>query len=399
MAHRAVQPRAAGERGLIALAGSIAQRPGYAGHAWLFLQYVFGFRKLGWEVIFLDRLDDEMVAASAEAGVEPHLSWFRHVMRYGEVANYSLAMPHGKRVGIQPVRLRSLLREADLLLDVNGFAGDDELSGLVRRKVFLDIDPGFNQMWYTLGLACNLGRHDAYASYAQRIGQPGCRIPTCGLSWIPTAAPVSTELWTAVPPAPDAPLTSVATWRGPFGPVEYEGQRYGLRVHEFRRLAAIAQSKRAKFEIALEIDADDASDREALEGYGWRTVDPPQVVGDLNTYRSYISGSKAEFGVAKEMYVRTRSGWVSDRTICYLASGRPALVQDTGLSDVMPPSDGLLLFSTLADAERQLDDLLDRYAAHCAGARQLALSTFSPEIVLGALMDDVNRTANARRDQ
>lgn len=378
-----------GDRPLVVIAGSIAQRPGRAGHAWVFLQYLLGFQRMGWEVLFLDKLTDDMAPGDdrGASSFRPNITWLRTIMeRAGLPDGYSLSLPGGVRAGLDRGEVLRRARRASLILDVNGFLRDDEVSDATPLRVFLDIDPGFNQMWHDLGLANVLDGYDAFVTVAQRMGQPDCLIPTCGRSWITTLPPVVLEAWPVAPPKPSAAFTSVGTWRGPFEPVDYRGDRYGLRVHEFRALASIASDSLERFELALDIDSADRADAEMLARHGWHLIDPGVVASDLTTYENFIRGSKAEFAVAKEMYVKTRSGWISDRSVCYLASGRPVVMQDTGLRAVLEGADQIDFFDSIAEAVAQVREVTNRYCARWRGARRLAERVFDANVVLPALL-------------
>src|SRR5262249_46291961 len=171
--------------------------------------------------------------------------------------------------------------------------------------------------------------HHAHVTIGERIGAPDCVLPTCGLDWITTAQPIVLSLWPAAANG-FSRFTSVASWRGAYGPIDYQGTTYGLRVHEFRKFVALPGRTGLPFEIALDIDPKETKDVERLHAEGWRLADPIAAAGSPDAYRRYVQGSGAEFMVAKHMYVATRSGWLSDRSLCYLASGRPVLAQDTG---------------------------------------------------------------------
>lgn len=276
-------------------------------------------------------------------------------------------------------------RRSAFLLNVMGYLDDEELLAVAPRRVFLDIDPGFGQMWRELGLADIFRGHDDFVTIAENIGQPGCSIPTCGLKWIPTRPPVVLAYW---PPQnnPGEYFTSVGSWRGPFAPIEYRGESYGLRVHEFRRFVELPRLSGASFELALDIDEAEAPDLAQLSANKWRLVDPRSVAGSPDAYQSYIAASKAEFMVARGMYVKSESGWFSDRTVCYLASGRPALVQDTGFRD-LPRRKGLVAFQTLEEAATGAKAIGRDYAAHCRAARVLVERCFDSDQVLGRLVE------------
>jgi hypothetical protein len=161
----------------------------------------------------------------------------------------------------------------------------------------------------------------------------------------------------------------------------------GLKVHEFRRFIDLPERSDQRFEIALDIHPADGADREALERAGWRIVNPRAVAGDPDAFRAYVQGSGAEFSAAQGVYVHTQSGWFSDRTTRYLASGRPALVQDTGFSRTLPVGDGLVAFRTLEEAVAGAADIAERYAEHCEAARHIAEEHFDAVGVLARFCD------------
>jgi len=269
---------------------------------------------------------------------------------------------------------------------VMGYLDDEDLLAACPRRVFLDIDPGFGQMWRALGLHDAFAGHDDHVTLGERIGSPDCSVPDCGLRWIPTRPPVVLDLWPYRRPG-GSRFTSVATWRGANAPVEYEGRTYGLRVHEFRRFAALPRLTGQPFELALSIDPGETRDLDLLAKNGWALVDPRTVAADPWGYRSYIASSKAELMVAKNMYVETRSGWFSDRSACYLASGRPVLAQDTGFAGLYPLGNGLLTFRTLEDAVAGVEEIGAAYRRHARAARELAEEELASDRVLGRLLD------------
>jgi hypothetical protein len=221
----------------------------------------------------------------------------------------------------------------------------------------------------------------------ERIGAPDCTVPTCGLDWITTPQPVVLEEWPVTDPPERGPFTSVASWRGPFAPIEYEGVTYGLRVHEFRRFAELPRRSAERFEIALDIHEAETPDLELLEENGWDLADPAVEAADPWAYRNYVQRSKAELMIAKGMYVASRSGWVSDRSICYLASGRPVVAQETGFSELYPSGSGLLAFSDLDGAASAVESVAADYGRHARAARDLAAEHFDSDKVLRRLLE------------
>lgn len=383
-----------GSGGHVVVAAALAQRPDRGGHAWAVLSYLLGFRRLGWRVTLVDRLGLESCVDRWGVRVAPERSvgcrYARAVLeRFGLVDSYCVLID-GRPEPLRRTRAELLaeLGQADFLLNVMGFLNDPELRDAARHRAFLDIDPGFPQMWADLGQADVLAGHDTYLTVGANIGRAGCDIPTRGLDWRPTLPPVVLERW-PVQRGPGRAITTVASWRGPFDPVEHRGTRYGLRAHEFRPLATMAAGVPWPVEMALDIDPADGADRDKLLAGGWGLTDPVTAAGTPGRYRRYVQSSTAELTVAKGMYVQTAGGWFSDRSGCYLASGRPVVAQDTGIGPRLPTGDGLLTFRTAAEAGAALTDVLDRYPHHAEAARALAEDQLDSDKVIGALVDAV----------
>jgi hypothetical protein len=379
-------------RGTVVIAGSVAQKPRHGGHTWVFLQYLLGFKRLGWDVLFLDQLEPRMCTDAAgqpsDLGGSWNLRYFLEVMeRFGFTDGFALLHDGGERsVGLSRGQVVERTRDAAFLLNVMGFLTDEEILGCAPRRVFLDIDPGFGQMWQDLGLHNLLRGHDAYVTIGERIGRPDCAIPTCGLEWITTPQPVVLDYWQPAAGTSGEAFTSIASWRGAYGPLEYRGKTYGLRVHEFRKFAPLPRRSGQPCQLALDIHPTDGKDLALLKSEGWSLVDPKVVAGDPWAYQAYIQGSKAEFQVAKNMYVEANSGWFSDRSICYLASGKPVLAQDTGLGGRYPTGAGLLTFRTLDEALEGVEELCRDYARHARAARAIAEDCFDSDKVLSRLL-------------
>jgi hypothetical protein len=367
-------------RRTITVAGSLAQRPGRGGHAWVFLQWLLGLRALGYDVLFVDRLDRAMLGGGDPL---PGARYLREVMDAFDV-DWAL-LSDDDCLGLPRAEVLARAQRSEMLLNVMGFLEDEELLAAAPLRVFLDIDPGFGQMWRELELADPFAGHDRHVTIGERIGHKGCTVPTCGLDWITTKPPVALDHWPLCAGA-GTRFTSVQSWRGPFGPIHYQGRTYGLRVHEFRRFLELPRRTHASFEVALDIDAADAADVARLGEHGWTRVDPLAVAGDPWGYRDYISGSAAELMIAKNLYVETRGGWFSDRSACYLASGRPVLAQDTGLAGLLPTDVGVVAFGTLDEAVAGAQAILAEPERHRRAAREIAVEHFAADRVLPPLL-------------
>jgi hypothetical protein len=376
----------------IVISGSLAQRPSAGGHAWVFLQYLLGFQRLGWEVLFLDRLEPEMCRAEDgnPCSIEDsfNLRCLREVMAAFELSeSHALAFDGGRQwFGQSREQVLEFVGQSALLIDVMGFLNDSEIAATAPRRAFLDIDPGVPQMWTALGLADMLCGYDDYVTIGENIGRRDCSIPTCGLNWITMRQPIVLEHWPAIVSDNGGAITSVGSWRGPFAPIEFEGRTYGLRVHEFRKFADLPRRIARRYEFALNIHPSETRDIALLEAGGWVLVDPRAVAGDLAAYQDYVQSSWAEFMVAKNMYVQSQCGWFSDRSICYLASGKPVLAQDTGICEIYPVGEGLLVFSDIDEAISGVRSLEKNYEKHARAARKIAEGYFDSDRVLGDLL-------------
>ncbi|MEY2434166.1 MAG: hypothetical protein QOC92_3891 [Acidimicrobiaceae bacterium] len=371
------------QNGTIVVGGSLAQRPGHGGHAWVFLNYLLGLQRLGWDVFFVDRLEPEMCA-----DMTTNVAWLRDVMAAFDLAERWALLYDGGREVVNSTRVlvEQTVDNATLFLNVMGYIDDERVMAGAERRVFLDIDPGFGQMWQATGLQEMFVGHDDYVTIGENIGAPGCTIPTCGVDWITTKQPVVLGQW-PVTPISSTTFTSVVSWRGPFAPVEFEGETYGLRVHEFRRFLELPAKTGEPFELALDIHPDEADDLVRLSESAWNLVDPRVVAGDPHTYRDYVQRSGAELMIAKNLYVRSRSGWFSDRSACYLAAGRAVVAQNTGLDDWLPSGDGLLLFDSLDEAIDAVKAVAADPRRHSRAAREIAEAHFGSDVVLTRLLD------------
>ena len=379
------------QRPSVVVAGSAAQRPFVGGHTWVFLHYLLGFRKLGWDVHFIDWLDPGMCVDErgerAEFMCSANVRYLDDVMQRFDLADcWTLGYDGWREVaGVDRAEAMRRIRQSDVVLNVMGYL-DADMLGEAQCAVFLDIDPGFGQMWCDLGLHDLFAGHDRFVTVGQNVGRTDCAVPTCGLEWIPTKPPVLLDLWDAAA-LPGPAYTSVVTWRGPFAPIDYGGVRYGLRAHEMRRFIDVPRRTGCSFEVALAIDPADDADASRLLASGWQLVDPRHVAHDPVSYRSYIERSRGELMIAKHMYVATNSGWFSDRSACYLAAGRPVVAQDTGLADHIPLGRGVIAFNDLDEAVDAVGAVERDWRFHSLASREIAREYFAAEVVLRALVD------------
>lgn len=376
------------------IASVIANKPFNGGNAWVVLSWALGLQRLGIKVHLVEQIQREQ-CVDALGAITPfedsiNRAYFKHVTaQFGLDATLVLE-PDKQTCGLTYDELRDLAGTTDLLINITGHLTDELLTPRIKRRVYLDLDPGFTQCWHAAGNdRARLAGHDYYFTIGENIGTPACTIPMGNLPWRVTRQPLLLDEWAVTPQNDDASFTTVASWRGPYGAIAYRGKTLGLKVHEFRKFLPLPSCTRQSFEIALDIHPAEQHDLRALKQHGWQLVDPRQVACDPFSFRQYVQNSFAEFSAAQGVYVEMQSGWFSDRTVRYLASGKPALVQDTGLSQNYPVGHGLVTFRTLAEAIAGVERIASDVVAHRRAARALATEYFDSDKVLTRLLEQV----------
>jgi hypothetical protein len=362
----------------ILFAGIIARYP-FGGVTWCSLMYLLGLRALGHEVFYIEDTG-ECAYDPVQNTMSPDPGYgtayvHRALEPFGLGDRWSLVNFDGTYHGASQAAVRAWCGEADLFVNLSGGAWfwRDEYARIPRR-VFVDSDPVFTQLAIAKGERWYVDffrGFDHLFTFGANIGTPACDVPTSGFTWHPTWQPVVTGLWhTDAPPAHDC-FTTLMTWK-----TESFTDVDGNKDREFVRFIDLPRRTAQRFRLAVN------GPQRRLDAHGWSPVDAMGVSCSLWDYRDFIQGSRAEFSVAKHAYVAHRSGWFSDRTECYLAAGRPALVQETGWSAHVPAGEGLLAFSTCDEAIDGLDRLDRDYAWHAQRARETAHEHFDASRVL-----------------
>jgi hypothetical protein len=367
-----------------------------AGEAWHRLQWVLGLKRLGLRVFFVEQIGagNCQDAAGRAAGFEEsvNLAYLQQIScQFGWADSAVLVCEEGRQTfGLGYRELLDLAEGADLLVNISGHLTLPEVVRRFRRKVYIDEDPGFTQFWQASGnLGDRLEGYDFFFTVGENVGTAACPIPTGGIRWRPTRPFAVLHEWPVCAAGEAGRFTTIGSWRGPYGPVEFGGKVFGLKVHEFRKFLELPRRSPYTFELALDIHPADGKDLEALRGNGWKIVDPKQAVPDPAAFRKYLQTSSAEFSTAKGVYVETNSGWFSDRTVRYLASGKPALVQDTGFGRNYPAGEGLLAFRTLEETVAGAEAIVRDYEKHSRAARKLAETFFDSDKVLTQFLEEV----------
>lgn len=367
----------------IAVAGALANKPFSGGEAWVRLSWALGLRRLGYDVLFLEQLP----AATWDEGIAARAYFADVVTEHGLAGRAALLRDDGGATeGLPWEAVLDLAGDAELLVNISGHLEIPEVVSRFGRTAFVDIDPGYTQIWHETG-ALRLAPHDRYFTIAENIGAPGCSLPAAGIDWHPTRQPVVLGDWPVRPADVDAGFTTIATWRTPFGRLEHDGRTYGMKLDEFRKVAALPARVDARFTLALDIHPAEKPDLRLLAEQGWEVVDAPHRVVGPGAFRDFVAASAAEFSPAQGVYVETASGWFSDRSARYLASGRPVLVQDTGFGRSLPVGEGLLAYRTLDDAVRGATAIATDHRRHADAARRIAEEHFDSDAVLARFLD------------
>ena len=379
----------------VVVSGALANKPGNGGNAWTRLSWALGFKQLGFQVCFVEQIAPSACVDSAGQRVPLDQSinqaYFREVTQQFGISHAVLMCGNDAEhaYGMTRSELHDMVDNADALFNISGHL-QGTLRRRFRRSIFFDDDPGFTQFWWAAGNAgARLEGHDHWFTIGENVGSSGCTIPLDGIPWRTTRPPVTLSDWPVRDTLSEARFTTVGTWRGPYGPVHYQDRTYGLKVHEFRKFLELPTRVPQDFELALDIDPGETRDLTDLTNNGWHLVDPRTVARSPGEFRQYVQTSGAEFSAAQGMYVGTHSGWFSDRSVRYLASGKPVLVQDTGFSRNYPVGEGLLAFRTLDEAVAGVDRITRDYELHARAARSLAEEYFDANRVVGRLSDEV----------
>ena len=363
------------------------------GMAWHHLQYVAGLTRLGHDVTFIEDSDDyDSCYHPATLSLDRDPSYG---LRFAARAFQRLGLPRcwgyydahtSTWHGPQGARIVQVCRDADLLLNVSGVNPMRPWFMNVPRRILIDTDPVFTQIRHlTEPDRRSLAEaHTAFLSFGESIGLYSCTIPDDGLPWQPTRQPVVLDLWPRVAGAPGGKITTVMQWDS-YPAREWKGIRYGMKSESFQPYVKLPQRSRNNFELVVSGRAP----RDELRCAGWDLRSPHRTAGDPWTYQRYIQRSKAEFSVAKHGYVVSRSGWFSERSALYLASGRPVIVQDTGCSRWLPTTDGVRTYNSPEEACKAIDAVNSDYEHHCRRAREIAEEYFDSKKVLTQMLDRV----------
>lgn len=386
----------------IIMTGYAATYP-LGGATWDYLQYLVGFHQLGHRVYYLEDTGrwtwDPVQYAFSEDG-RPNAAYLAKWIAALEPAlaqNWAFCDAQGRYYGMSRAQVARLCRETDVFINYSGGCMLREEYMACRTKVYLDCDPLYTQAGigdYLKGTADEDTRrdvehmrlHDTFLTFGENIGKPACSIPTWLFSWQPTRQPIVLDYWEPPCAASRDVYTTVMSWQPAGGAVTVDGVVYGGKHAEFHKFIYLPRRTPQTLELAI---GGGSPPIDLLRQYGWRVIDAYTVSYDPWKYREYLFSSKAEFSVAKQAYVATHSGWFSCRSACYLAAGKPVIVQDTGVSEVFPTGEGILAVSTEDEARDAIQRVNQDYRRHAVAAAGLAQEFFDARRVLQDLLQTV----------
>lgn len=394
------------ERLRIVLAGGIGAMP-FAGVTWQVMQYLEGFRRLGHDVFYLEdteRWPYDPVAETVSDDAGPAIAYVAELMRRYRLRDawaYRDVAQNGTLHGVSERVLDQRLKDADVLVNVSGVMVLREAHLQVPARVYLETDPVLPQIEVAQGRQFTidfLAAHTHHFTYGENFAGSDCLVPVERFRYRPTRPPVILDWWgdhsdpwirdPVRTGLGDRPFTTVANWRQTDKDIVWNGRKLTWSKDvQFMRFLSLAARTEVPIELALATD--DVEIMGVLRSAGWRVIDAGPLSKDIDVYREFIRSSAGEFSVAKEQYALMRSGWFSDRTACYLAAGRPAIVQNTGFGCALPTGEGLFPFDTVDHALSAFEAVRSDYPRHVRAARAIAQEYLRAETVLGKLLTEV----------
>ena len=408
---------------------NVAAFPEGGGHFWVYLQYVLGLRQLGCDVYWLEEFRPRGTEEETNALLAPFLARMKRfgledkVILYTEDTQRRPSAKHGAlgvptsacspdhtlKRELQPAapeagvpiyfgrrreEAEAIFERAGLLLNFH-YVISPALLARFRRTALVDIDPGLLQFWMSRG-QLSVPQHDCYFTISENVGKSGGKIPDCGLNWIPIRPAVCLERWPCVVDGQSEAFTTVSIWDSSDWVVDGKKEYENTKRVAYLEYADLPRLTTQPLELALFLRTErDFIEQKNWESRGWRIRHSREVAATPEMYQSYIHHSRGEFSCAKPSYIKLQTAWVSDRTVCYLASGKPVVVQDTGPSDYLPNGEGMFRFTTARQAAQAFKTINADYERHCHAARKLAETYFDARQVVGKILSHALDKAEA----
>jgi len=362
-------------------------------HSWI-LQWLMGFKRLGHDVWFVEKsgwsqscIDPATWKGSDDctAGVA---AWHAVLSRFGLGERWCFVDAAGTYHGASRAEIEAVFRSADLFVNHMPDCEWAEESQWAGHRAFIDGEPGMTQV--RIITQAELGRpmmaYDSYHSVGLNVGTAASTVPTVNRMWQPIVDPVVLDLFDVVAPPPDAPLTTVMSWKA-HPDFEYDGVTYGSKYLEFPKIEDLP----SRTTVPLELAVSGLMPIPELKAAGWRVRDSVEATRTFDLWRRYIAHSRGELTICKNYFVAMNTGFFSDRSAAYLASGRPVIMQDTGFSAHLPVGEGLFAFRTGDEAVAAVEAVRSDFGRHSRAAREIARQYLDAGKVLSALLDGAGR--------
>ena len=375
--------------------GNIASEP-YPGVAWQAMQYAEGFRRLGHDVYYFETSSTwpyDPIRASRVNDSQYAVAWLAHVAElFGLAGHWAYRRSYGDKAwfGMDAGTAQDLLEHSSAVLSITGSTRLAEEGLKVGRLVYICTDPVVHEVGYANGhedVRTLVDEHDDVVTFGENIGTAHCPLTPLPRLRARSRQPVLVDLWETGPPSRNE-FTTIGNWRQNGRDCEFNGEVYYWSKHrEYLKLIDLPRRVICPPELATSLVQLTPEERSLLEASGWRLADAQRLT--MYSYRDYVQASRGEFTVAKDANVRLRTGWFSDRSACYLASGRPVITQDTGFGTVLPVGEGLFAFNTIDEILAAFDAVASDYQHHSRAARAIAHEYFRAETVLAKMLRDL----------
>lgn len=409
-----------GKSSRLIVLGMMGRMP-LAGIVWQVLHYLEGFRRLGFDVYYVEDTGAWPYDPEHNAVTDDCRYALKVISRtlaahgFADRWAYRDVTRRGESFGLSGFQLRSLLEQADILMNLTGSTILKPEHLRVPLRVYLETDPVLPQIEVAKGNRTYielLGTHTHHFTYGENLGAPDCGVPIERFRYGTTRQPIVLDWWRdtaaanghGAPSSPAGCFTTVANWCQTGKDLEWNGERYTWsKHHEFLKFIELPKYTSQCLELALAWTSLPAAEQTGadnkdevvslLSSRGWRVVDAVSLSRNTSTYRDYVLRSRAEFTVAKDQNVRLRSGWFSDRSACYLAAGRPVITQETGFGKFIPTGEGLFAFMNMDEILDAIESICSNYPKHSRTARAIAEQYFDAETVIGKLVEELGASS------
>jgi len=366
------------------------------GQTWAFLNYLIGIKRLGHDIFFYEETRETPAIHDKQISTIQAVKYASSLMKRFKLGKYAMNF-RGKLLGVDKKELNDAIRNADLLINMNGRLKSEDIKSKIKKTVYLDIDPGFTQLWccgvnnkkYSAvarnrirQYLKNLQNHDLHFTICKTMGEKDCRVPTLGIKWKKTLHPALLDVWTPKPKKHNR-FTTISHWDGGMG-AYYKGEFFGYKFMEFLKYIDLP----SKVDQQLEIATYRMKERilERFKRKGWIMSNARKCSKDIVAYKKYIEDSKGEFTVVRNGCIKLKCGWIGERNIAYLSSGKPVILQDTGFSKFLPTGKGLFAFTNMQEAVDAINEVNKDYEYHCQEARKVAEKYFDSDKVLSKML-------------